>query len=47
VARPQVFFKAGGSEEEVARKSGKLRKIGYVLLGVAALYFVIGLVGRR
>jgi hypothetical protein len=47
VARPRIFFKGGGSDEEVAKKSSRIRKIGYVLLGVAALYFVIALVGTR
>ena len=47
VARPQIFFKSGGSPEEVAKKSRLLRKIGYVLLGVAALYCVIALIGTR
>jgi len=47
VARPRMFFKAGGSDEEIARKSARIRKIGCVLLGVAALYFVIALAGAR
>jgi sorbitol-specific phosphotransferase system component IIC len=47
VARPQIFFKGGGSVEEVAKKSGRIRKIGYVLLAVGALYCVIALVGTR
>jgi hypothetical protein len=47
VARPQIFFKSGGSEEEVAKRRSKIRKIGYVLVGVAALYCVIALVGTR
>lgn len=45
VARPQIFFKSGGSEEEVAKKRRRMRTIGYALWGVAALYFIIGLVG--
>jgi hypothetical protein len=44
VARPQMFFKSGGSEEELGNKRRRIRTIGYVLLGVAALYFVIALV---
>jgi hypothetical protein len=47
VARPQIFFKSTGSDEEMARKRRRMRSIGYVLLGVAALYFVIALAGRR
>jgi hypothetical protein len=47
VARPQIFFKSGGSDEEVAKKSNRIRKIGYVLLGVAALYCLIALVETR
>jgi hypothetical protein len=47
VARPQLFFKSTGPDEEIARKQRRMRSIGYVLLGVAALYFVIALAGRR
>jgi hypothetical protein len=43
VARPQIFFKRVGSAEELARKRGRMRTIGYVLLGVAALYLVLAL----
>lgn len=47
VARPQMFFKNAGSDEELARKRRRMRTIGYVLLGVAALYVVIALAGNR
>ena len=47
VAQPQIFFKSAGSDEERARKRRRVRLIGYVLLGVAALYFVIALAGKR
>lgn len=47
VARPQSFFKSAGPDEEIAKKRRRMRSIGYVLLGVAALYVVIALAGRR
>lgn len=47
VARPQIFFKSAASDEEMARKRRRIRSIGYVLLGVAALYFVIALAAGR
>lgn len=47
VARPQIFFKSAGSDEEMARKRRRIRTIGYVLLGVAAVYAVIALAERR
>jgi hypothetical protein len=47
VARPQMFFKNAGSDEEMAKKRRRMRTIGYVLLGVAALYVVIALAGKR
>jgi hypothetical protein len=47
VARPQIFFKSGGSDEEMAKKRRRMRFIGYVLLGVAVLYFVVALAGKR
>jgi hypothetical protein len=47
VARPQIFFKPVGADEELARKRRRMRTIGYVLLGVAALYGVIALAGTR
>jgi len=45
-ARPQIFLKKVGSDEEMAKRRRRLRTIGYVL-GVAALYFVIALAGKR
>ena len=47
VARPQIFVKSAGSDEEMAQKRRRLRAVGYVLLGVATLYFVIALAGKR
>jgi hypothetical protein len=47
VARPQIFFKSASPEEEIARKRRRMRSIGYIPLGVAALYFVIALAGSR
>ena len=47
VARPQLFFKNVGSEAELAKKRRLMRTIGYVLVGVAALYAVIALAGTR
>jgi hypothetical protein len=47
VARPQLFFKNVGPEEELAKKRRRMRSIGYVLVGVAALYAVIALAGTR
>jgi hypothetical protein len=47
VARPQIFVKQAGSTDELARKRRRMRSIGYVLLGVAALYLVIALAGPR
>jgi len=44
VARPQVFSKKPGSQEEIAKRSAKLRKMGYVLVGVAVLYLLIAFV---
>jgi hypothetical protein len=47
VARPQIFVKSAGSDEAMAGKRRRLRAIGYVLLGVAALYCVIALAGQQ
>jgi hypothetical protein len=47
VARPQIFVKSAGSDEERAKKWRRLRAIGYVLLVVAGLYIVIALAGKR
>ena len=41
--RPHSFLKSTGSEVGDAAKADKVRKIGFLLLGVAALYFVIKL----
>ena len=41
VARPQLFLKRRREPAEQARKRVLLRRIGYVLIGVAALYVVI------
>jgi hypothetical protein len=41
VALPQSLLQKATSAEEAAKKKIKLRKIGYVLLGVAALYFFL------
>jgi uncharacterized protein YjeT (DUF2065 family) len=46
-ARPQLFFKKVGSEEELAKKTRRMRAIGYVLVGVAALYAVLALAETR
>ena len=46
VIRPQIFFKNAGSDEEMASKRRRMQTIGYVLLGVAALYAVISLAGK-
>jgi len=46
VARPQAFSKKADSEEEIAKRSAKLRKIGYVLVGVAVLYSALALMRR-
>ena len=46
VIRPQIFFKNAGSDEEMASKRRRMQTIGYVLLGVAALYAVVSLAGK-
>jgi hypothetical protein len=46
VARPQAFSKKAGTEDQIAKRNAKLRKIGYALVGVAVLYAVIALVPR-
>jgi hypothetical protein len=43
VVRPQTFLKRNSSAEVIVQRGTTLRKIGYVLLGVAALYAVIRL----
>jgi hypothetical protein len=44
VVRPQAFVKKTISQEEVAKRSATLHKVGYVLLGVAVLYSAIAVV---
>lgn len=41
VAFPNVLTPKTATPEEAAKKKSKLRKIGYVLIGVAALYFFL------
>ena len=41
VVFPNVLTPKTASTEEAAKKRDKLRKIGYVLIGVAALYFFV------
>ena len=43
IACPQMLTPKTATPEEAARKKSKLRKIGYVLIGVAALYFFLTL----
>jgi hypothetical protein len=43
VAFPDSLTPKTASPEEATKKRGKLRKIGYVLLGVAFLYFCLTL----
>ena len=43
---PDIFLKKAGAEADKARKIGRLRKIGYLLLVVAGLYLLIKLAGR-
>lgn len=42
---PRMFFKVASltSEEDITKKESRLRKIGCVLLAVAALYYVLTL----
>ena len=47
VARPQMFFKNVGSDDEIGAKRRRIKAIGYALLGVAALYSVIAFVESR
>jgi len=47
VAFPNLLTAKTATPEEAARKKSKLRKIGYVLIGVAALYFVLALAQPR
>jgi hypothetical protein len=41
VAFPTVLTPKTATSEEAAKKKSELRKIGYVLIGVAALYFFL------
>ena len=41
IAFPNMLTPKTASAEEAAKKKSKLRKIGYVLIGVAALYFFL------
>lgn len=41
VAFPNVLTPKTASAEEAAKKKSKLRKIGYVLVGVGVLYFFL------
>jgi hypothetical protein len=41
IAFPNMLTPKTASTEEAAKKKSKLRKIGYVLVGVAALYFFL------
>ena len=43
---PQLMFKREGTEEQIAQKKARSRTIGFVLICVAGLYFVIGLTKR-
>jgi hypothetical protein len=45
VACPQILFKRSptATDEDVAMKQAKLRKMGYVLLGVAGIYLLLTL----
>lgn len=43
VAFPNVLTPKTATAEEAAKKKSKLRKIGYVLIGVAAIYFFLTL----
>ncbi|MGV3755296.1 MAG: hypothetical protein ACO1QS_07935 [Verrucomicrobiota bacterium] len=49
VTCPHILVKPTdtATEEEIVRKKGKLRMIGFVLIGVAALYFVLALARPR
>ena len=45
VVFPQIFFKTTPlmTEGQIAKKKDQMRKIGYLMLGVAAIYFVVSL----
>ena len=48
-ACPQLMTKqtATVTDEEYARRKDKFRKIGYLLIGVAAIYFATTFAGAR
>jgi hypothetical protein len=41
VAFPHILTQKTASAEEAAKKKSKLRKMGYILIGVAVLYFFL------
>ena len=41
VAFPNILTPKTASADEAAKKKSKLRKIGYVLIGVGVLYFLL------
>jgi hypothetical protein len=41
--KPQLFCKASGDAVSDAEKAQKLRRIGWLLLGVAGLYLIVKL----
>jgi hypothetical protein len=47
VARPQIFFKNAGPKAKADSRTHRIRMIGYVLLGIAALYAMIAFVESR
>lgn len=47
IACPRLFFKRPCSEEELTKKEAAARKVGCVLLGVSALFFLLVVTGRR
>lgn len=47
VAFPQIVTPRNATKEEKSKKKTKFRKMGYVLIGVATLYFVIMLAQPR
>ena len=46
VIRPNVFVKRTAPDVPDAARTAQLRKIGYLLLAVAVLYFIIRLAGH-
>lgn len=47
VVRPRAFIPGAAVREGAARREATLRRIGYVLLGVALLYAILAWVERR